>query len=410
VHPAAGRAGIGRLLLRHALDEMADGDVRLWVFEDNPVARRVYEREGFRADGARLTDPRWRTPQVRYHRPARNRARPLPPPPDIDLPKIRSVGLTPLRRPLRTVFRTALREVRELDAIAVRLETADATGLGTTVAVTPVTGETDASIRAAIEGPFTSRLLGSHTLAGALDAIHTVTGDPCARAGVDLALHDLAAQVSGTDLVGLLGNPPAPVRSDLTLSVDTPQAMADRAAQAIADGFDTVKLKLADPTLDLARIRAVHAVCDERETRLRVDANQAWTAEQAVALLGRVHALGIEIELIEQPVPAADIDGMAFVRSRSPFPVLADESAFTAADIRRVVAAGAADLVNIKLLKCGGLGPARDAVAACAETGTGALIGCMLEPAEGIAAAHALAATATAGPLAHDLDAAWWVA
>jgi ribosomal protein S18 acetylase RimI-like enzyme len=83
VHPSAGRAGVGRRLLRHALDEMSDVDVRLWVFEGNAAARRLYEREGFRPDGGRLTDARWRTPQIRYRRPARNRARPLPPVPDI---------------------------------------------------------------------------------------------------------------------------------------------------------------------------------------------------------------------------------------------------------------------------------------------------------------------------------------
>ncbi|GAA0979926.1 GNAT family N-acetyltransferase [Acrocarpospora macrocephala] len=72
VHPSAGRAGVGRRLLRHALDQMSDVDVRLWVFEGNAAARRLYEREGFRPDGGRLTDARLRTPQIRYLRPARS--------------------------------------------------------------------------------------------------------------------------------------------------------------------------------------------------------------------------------------------------------------------------------------------------------------------------------------------------
>jgi L-Ala-D/L-Glu epimerase len=413
VHPATARSGVGRRLLRHAVDEMSDVDIQLWVFEGNAAAGRLYEREGFRPDGGRCTDPRWRTPQVRYRRPARNRARPLPPVPDIALPRIRAVHLAAIRRPLRAVFRTALREVDALDALVVRLVTVDGVGLGTTVALPRITGETEESIQAAIRGPLTACLLGSHTLAEALDAIHrAVDGNPCARAGVDLAVHDLAARCAGTDLAGLLGNPPEPVRSDLTVSLDTPQAMAGRVARAISDGFDTVKLKLGDPALDVDRIRAVQAVRARGGpgVRLRLSANQAWTPAQAVAVLDEAHALGIDIELVEQPVAAADLDGMALVRSRSPYPVMADESAFTAADIRRVAEAGAADLINIKLLKCGGLGPARDAIAACADTGSGVLVGCMLEPAEGIAAARALAAAGTAGPLAHDLDAEWWVA
>jgi L-alanine-DL-glutamate epimerase-like enolase superfamily enzyme/ribosomal protein S18 acetylase RimI-like enzyme len=416
VHPRAGGQGVGGRLLGHALDAMSDVDVRLWVFDGNAAARRLYERAGFRPDGARTTDPRWRTPQVRYRRPARNRARPLPPVPDVALPPVDSVEVAALHRPLRTVFRTALREVRELDAILVRIRAGELAGSGTTVAVPQITGETGDSIRATVTGPLTGALRGTHTLAGALDAVHrAVPGNPSARAAVDLALHDLAARAAGTDLAGLLGNSAAPVRSDLTVSVDSRQAMADRAAQALADGFDTVKLKLDDAALDLHRIRAVHEALDGRLTpdgrppRLRVDANQAWTPEESVRLLAEVHALGIAIEFVEQPVAAADLDGMAFVRRRSPFPVLADESAFTAADIRRVAAAGAADLVNVKLLKCGGLGPAREAVQACAEAGLGAIIGCMLEPAEGVAAARHLAAAATTGPLAHDLDAGWWV-
>jgi L-alanine-DL-glutamate epimerase-like enolase superfamily enzyme len=238
---------------------------------------------------------------------------------------------------------------------------------------------------------------------------HAVTGAPSARAALDLAVHDLAAQTAGTDLVGLLGNAPTAVHSDLTVSVDTPAAMADQAARAIADGFRTIKLKLADADLDLARVRAVQAVREGHDVALRLDANQSWTPEQAVRLLAEIAALGIDLELVEQPVAAADLAGMAFVRHRSPAPILADESAFTAADITRIVEAGAADLVNIKLLKCGGLGPAREAIAVCAEAGIGVLIGCMLEPAEGVAAARVLAATATTGPLAHDLDAGWWV-
>ena len=70
VHPAAQRAGVARRLLRHVIDAMPGVDVRLWVFEPNAPARALYEAAGFRADGARLTDPRWRTPQIRYLRPA----------------------------------------------------------------------------------------------------------------------------------------------------------------------------------------------------------------------------------------------------------------------------------------------------------------------------------------------------
>lgn len=125
--------------------------------------------------------------------------------------------------------------------------------------------------------------------------------------------------------------------------------------------------------------------------------------------LAAVAARGIDIELVEQPVAADDLRGLAFVRQRSPWPILADESVLTAADVYRVADAATADLVNLTLLKCGGLGPARAVVDTCAETGLGLLVGCMLEPVEAVEAARTFAAVGTSGPLAHDLDAAWWV-
>ncbi|NUU23937.1 MAG: dipeptide epimerase, partial [Streptomycetaceae bacterium] len=239
---------------------------------------------------------------------------------------------------------------------------------------------------------------------------------PAARAAADIAVHNLAAEQSASarngsaGLARLLGNEPTPVRSDVTISVDTPAAMAAAAREAVAAGFDTLKLKLADPALDVERVAEVHAALgdDRATTVLRVDANQAWTRDEAVRTLDAIANRDIDLELVEQPVVARDIDSLAYVRRNSPWPVLADESVFTADDVRRVADASAADLVNLKLLKCGGLGPARDVIAACAETGLGVLIGCMLEPAEGVAAARHLAAAATFGPLAHDLDAPWW--
>jgi L-alanine-DL-glutamate epimerase-like enolase superfamily enzyme len=195
----------------------------------------------------------------------------------------------------------------------------------------------------------------------------------------------------------------------VTVAVDTPAAMADAAAELATEGIRAVKLKLADAGADVARVRAVRDRLAGLPVTLRVDANQAWTPQEAVTMLDALHSAGIELELVEQPVTADDLAGLAYVNARSPYPVLADESVFTADDVRRVADAHAADLVTVKLAKSGGLLGARDVVAACAETGLGLLVGCMLEPEEGVAAAAALAAVAAPGPLAHDLDAPWWL-
>lgn len=422
VGPRASGHGIGRRLLAHAVDELDRAgrpDVRLWVFEANARARLLYERAGFRLDGRRTVDPQWGAPQVSYRRRPVNTAVPLPPLPEVTLGRVVDLSVEPVRRPLREPFRTALREIRSLAGWRVTLTTAEgATASATTVATPEVTGDTDETITRALAGPLRAAVAPGGALAEVLGAVAGAgAGTPSAAAAVDAAVHGLAAAALGVPLAGLLGGREgAAVPTDVTVSVDSPAAMADAAAKRIAEGHGTLKLKLADAALDVDRVLAVRDRIDGvpraggGPVRLRLDANQAWTPEDALAVLDRLFTAGVELELVEQPVAGADVEGLAFVTARSPYPVMADESVFTAADARRVADAHAADLVNLKLLKCGGLFPARELVAVCAEAGLGLLVGCMLEPAEGIAVAQALASVASAGPLAHDLDAGWWVA
>jgi L-alanine-DL-glutamate epimerase-like enolase superfamily enzyme/ribosomal protein S18 acetylase RimI-like enzyme len=419
VHPRAGRAGVGRTLLRHAIDAMADegrAELGLWVFAANRRARDLYERHGFRPTGAEVVEARWQAPQVRLRRARRDEPRRLVPLPEVRWAPITSVAVEPLRRPLRRPFRTALREVRELTAWSVTVRTGDGgVGTGTTVATPQITGDTDGAIEAAGTGPLTAAVLGTTDLGAALAGVAAFGRVPSARAAVDLALHDLAAAQAGTTVAALLGSVAAGVASDMTIGLDSVEAMARAATDAVADGFRTLKVKLGDPggTLDVARMLAVRDALAVHPhgggVALRLDANQAWTPRTACEVIDGLVDAGMAVELVEQPVAAADLAGMAEVRRHSPYPLLADESVFGADDVHRVAGAGAADLVNLKLLKCGGLWPARQVVDACVETGLGLLIGCMIEPAAGIAAATALAGAACRGPLAHDLDATWWV-
>jgi L-Ala-D/L-Glu epimerase len=423
VDPAASGQGTGRALLDHVVDALSRegrSDISLWVFAGNVRARSLYERAGFRPEGHVLVDPRWQTPQTRYRRRPTNRGRTLPDLAEVSWAPIASLDVTPVIQPLRQPFRTALREVRELRGWQVRVTTADGlAGIGTTVATPLITGDTDESILEACSGPLRRAVLGATRLVDVLPALaRAVAGVPSARAAVDLALHDLAVRQTSSSLAGLLdaAATPGPVRSDITVSLDAPAVMAEQASLRLAEGFDTLKLKLGDAATDASRVAGVARVIADHQARtgasvaLRLDANQAWTAEESLEVLGQIADAGIAIELVEQPVRAADLAGLARVTRLGPFPVLADESAFTGDDVRRLAGAGAAHMVNLKLLKCGGLWPARDVVAACQETGMGLLIGCMLEPAAGVDAARALASLASIGPLAHDLDAAWWAA
>jgi L-alanine-DL-glutamate epimerase-like enolase superfamily enzyme/ribosomal protein S18 acetylase RimI-like enzyme len=415
VDPRSGGRGVGRALLDSALTALHRAgrpEVGLWVFEANVRARRLYERAGFRPDGRRTVDPRWRAPQIGYLRRARNLAVPLPPLPEVDLAPVGGFLVSRVHRPLRRPFRTALRERRELAGWRLTVTTADGlTAVGTTVATPEVTGDTDETIATALAGPLRAAVAGGGPSGRVLEAVAAAgAGCPSAAAAVDIAVHGLVAAALGQTVGEVLGGAvDGPAPTVITVAVDSPDAMADAAAELAAEGALGVKIKLADAALDVARVLAVRDRLAGTPVSMRIDANQAWTAEESVRVLEALHRQDVPLELVEQPVAAHDLPGLAFVRARSPYPLLADESVFTADDVRRVADAGAADMVNLKLLKSGGLHPARDVVAAAAEAALGLLVGCMLEPEEGVAAAGALASLASDGPLAHDLDAPWWV-
>ena len=133
-----------------------------------------------------------------------------------------------------------------------------------------------------------------------------------------------------------------------------------------------------NPELDVARLRAVRAAVG-KDITIRIDANQAWTPKQAIRILNNMQEQGLEIELVEQPVKACDLEGLKFVTDHSYVPVLADESGFSPADAMTILKMGAADLINIKLMKCGGLYNALKIASAAEIYGVACMIGCMLE-------------------------------
>jgi len=292
------------------------------------------------------------------------------------------------------------------------VEAVDALGrVGCGEAVTSVvTGETGESVRRAVDGPLSGLVIGCEPadlcFPGKLRAV--APDAAAARSGVDCALHDLMAQAGGVTLAELLGATVNRVRTDMSLSVDEPAIMAGLAEGYVRDGFDTIKLKVDQRHDAVAVIAAVRAAVGD-QIALRVDANQAWTPAQAIAFIRACENAGHALEFVEQPVAAADIAGLAAVRAASHTPIMADESAKTAADVARVIDAGAADLISVKLAKCGGLAEAKAIVDQVHAAGLGVIIGCMMESPVGVAAAAALAAATEPGRT-HDLDAPLWLA
>lgn len=155
--------------------------------------------------------------------------------------------------------------------------------------------------------------------------------------------------------------------------------MARDAITAINRGYDTLKVKVGvNPQLDVERLTAIRNAIGIR-AKLRIDANQAWKPQEAVRILNKMQEQGLDIELVEQPVIAHDIEGLKYVTERSYIPVLADESVFSPLDAMKIIQTGAADLINIKLMKCGGITPALKIADAASIMGVECMLGCMLE-------------------------------
>ena len=205
-------------------------------------------------------------------------------------------------------------------------------------------------------------------------------GNYAAKAAVDMALHDLIGKLSGQPLhklFGLSGMKPLP--TSFTIGLDEIEVMQRKVEEA--KEFEVLKVKVGTGREEdiLGAIRQVWS------GRLRVDANAAWTAEEAIA---RIRAMEpYDLEFVEQPVAADDTEGWAKVRAHVDLPVIADESARRVGDIPSLV--GKVDGINIKLMKCGGLREALRMIHTARACGMRVMLGCMIESSVAItAAAH----------------------
>jgi L-alanine-DL-glutamate epimerase-like enolase superfamily enzyme len=218
--------------------------------------------------------------------------------------------------------------------------------------------------------------------------------NPAARSAISAALHDLLGKRLGMPVWKLWGlDPAAAPPSSFTIGIDDPQVVRDKVREA--ESYPILKVKVGTPH-DEEILAAIRDAAPHKP--VRVDANTGWTARQAVRALPMLEAFGVE--LVEQPVPRADVEGLKEIRRHSRVPIVADESCETAADVAKLV--GAVDGVNIKLAKAGSLREAVRTVHAARAHGMSVMLGCMVESTLGIAAAMQLA------PLADwvDLDGA----
>ena len=316
---------------------------------------------------------------------------------------VESIAVRPLSVPLLEPFVIASGRVETTQAVEVeahvRWRGQRALGLGEAACLPPVTKETPADVL---------RALGGRTI----DVARLAEIGPVARAGVETAVLDAMARIAGLPLRAFLdaerGSRTASLETDVTVAIADPSKMASLARAWVERGFAALKVKVGkDPDTDVRALEAIGRAAPS--ATLRVDANAGYTASQALSVARACERLGLTIECWEQPCAADDLEGMARVAAELEAPVVADESVTSLAALRAVVTQRAADGVNLKLGKLGGIQAAMAVGEAAREAGLSLMVGGMVETRLGMTAA-ANVACALGGVEFVDLDTAWLLA
>lgn len=296
--------------------------------------------------------------------------------------KITDIRLGMISVPLIVPFKTALRSVNSVEDVIIEIHTDTGhVGYGEAPPTGVITGDTTGAIIGAINDHIKKVLMGREVddFENLMKAMNgSIIKNTSAKAAADMALWDLYGQLYNIPVYKMLGGSRKSIETDITISVNSPEEMARDAARAIKRGYNCLKVKVgSNPELDVARLSAIREVA--RDVLIRIDANQAWAPKQAVRILNQMQEKGLDIEFVEQPVKGHDFEGLKYVTQNSYVPVMADESVFSPLDALKIMQMGAADLINIKLMKCGGITNALQIVSAAEVYGIECMIGCMLE-------------------------------
>lgn len=290
--------------------------------------------------------------------------------------KIVRIQATPIRIPLRRFFYnsesagtkrewngrltrvTPKRPAPILEYVLVRVETDEGlVGIGEAPADIGFFGQTVEGIRVAIDDYLGPPLVGREPwdIPALMDRID-YRENSSAKSGIDPALHDLVARARGVSVGELLGGPR---RRRIPVAVEiaggSPDDMARECLKYAAMNVRAFKPKIGGiPRDDAERLRAIRAAVGP-DVSLRADANRGYSPEEAIELCELAERYEIGLELLEQPCEAWDLPGLARVRKAVRIPIEADESCFGPHDAEAIVRAGAADVLNIKIAKAGGL-------------------------------------------------------
>jgi L-alanine-DL-glutamate epimerase-like enolase superfamily enzyme len=321
--------------------------------------------------------------------------------------KITDVRAHPFDIPLTEPFTISAGSITSTRGVLVVVDTSTGLrGLGEATPVYELTGEFPTGIIHVVNEIFRPLMIGKNPfrledIADTLDK--AVLHNTSAKAAVEMALYDVIGKALGVAVYDLLGGENKTVITDISLGIGNPAKVAKLASEAISKGFTLVKVKVGgNPADDLERVKAVReAVGPSYE--IKVDANQGWTVRAALRAIRALEKY--EIQLVEQPIAAWNLNGLVEIRRKVEVPIMVDESVFSPQDAHKVVALGAADMINIKLMKCGGISRGKRIAAIAEAAGLECMIGSMYESRLSLTAAAHLATSTRAITMA-DIDAA----
>lgn len=303
--------------------------------------------------------------------------------------RVLSAEAVPITFRLRAAYRIAGQSIDTAFNVILKVTTSDGrTGFGCASPAEEVTGESPPACLEALNDRLIPLLRETDAadLPGILrEAARAAPRCPAARAAIDMALHDLLARRAGVPLARVLGQRRQRLLTSVTLGIeDDPGVTLERARRHVRDGFQVLKIKVGENwEADARLIRALKRALGSR-VAIRADGNQGYSEEEARLFLEALDPG--DLELLEQPTPAGDTAALARLAAGRRVPIMADEALRTEEDARVIAARHAADLVNIKLMKCGGISEALRISGITSVAGIGAMVGCNDESRVGIAA------------------------
>lgn len=325
--------------------------------------------------------------------------------------RIREVEVFPYSIKTKVIVKTAFgAEGPASEGFFVRVRTDDGVaGYGEGSPFTPVTAETQQSavVMAKALGE-TLRDRDPFTVAHIVSDMDTFApNNPSSKAALEMAVWDICGKLAGQPVCCMLGRFRDTFETDKTVFLEPPETMAQAAREVVRDGFKVIKVKVGQtPEMDTARLRAIREAVGPN-VRIRIDANQGWTPAEAVKCLRQIDKY--QVEFAEQPIVCWDWAGMKFVRDNAPMPIMADESVHGEHDAIEGVRRDAIDMINIKLMKSGGILHGARIAEVAEAANLKCMVGCMEETRVGLTAAAHLVCSKKSIVYA-DLDAALFLA